>query len=183
MKEKSDVIDKIKYELGKYKYVVPMIAVGLVLVLWPSSSREDRTSNVLAENTAKQEPVKSDLSEMEEQLAEILSAADGVGRTLVFLSPGSEGVTTYAEHSSSSYQQTAGDASEIDRSDEKTVVTIRDADGNELPIAKTHTYPTYRGALIVCEGGDEPKIRLAVTQALSSLLGIGTDAIQVMKMK
>ena len=44
-------------------------------------------------------------------------------------------------------------------------------------------YPTYQGALVVCDGAERASVRLAVTQAVSSLTGLGSNKIAVVKMK
>jgi stage III sporulation protein AG len=42
-------------------------------------------------------------------------------------------------------------------------------------------YPTYRGALVVCRGGDRPEVKLAVTEAVAALTGLSADRITVAK--
>ena len=42
-------------------------------------------------------------------------------------------------------------------------------------------YPTYRGALVVCQGGDRADVRLTVTEAVASLTGLSADRITVAK--
>ena len=42
-------------------------------------------------------------------------------------------------------------------------------------------YPTYRGALVVCQGGDRAEVRLAVTEAVSVLTGLSADRVTVAK--
>ncbi|MFQ8983403.1 MAG: hypothetical protein ACLR6W_04145 [Evtepia sp.] len=40
-------------------------------------------------------------------------------------------------------------------------------------------YPRYQGALVVCPGGDDPEVRLQITEALSALTGLGADKISI----
>ena len=40
-------------------------------------------------------------------------------------------------------------------------------------------YPQYQGVLVVCPGGDDPEVRLQLTQALSALTGLGADKISI----
>jgi len=53
----------------------------------------------------------------------------------------------------------------------------------EQGLIQTVTPPVYLGAIVVCQGGADPSVRLAVTQAVSVITGIGTDRITVLKMK
>ena len=54
-------------------------------------------------------------------------------------------------------------------------------DGGSDAVTVRTTYPTYRGALIVCEGGDRAEVRLAVTEAVAALTGLSADRITVAK--
>ena len=51
------------------------------------------------------------------------------------------------------------------------------------PAVQSTVYPTYQGALVVCDGAERASVRLAVTQAVSSLTGLGSNKIAVVKMK
>ena len=42
-------------------------------------------------------------------------------------------------------------------------------------------YPTYRGALVVCQGADRAEVRLAVTEAVTALTGLTADRVTVAK--
>lgn len=58
------------------------------------------------------------------------------------------------------------------------------AGGSEKePAVQSTVYPTYQGALVVCDGAERASVRLAVTQAVSSLTGLGSNKIAVVKMK
>ena len=43
--------------------------------------------------------------------------------------------------------------------------------------------PTYRGAIIVCQGADSPAVRLAIVKAVAAATGLTTNRITVLKMK
>ena len=43
--------------------------------------------------------------------------------------------------------------------------------------------PTYLGAVIVCQGGDSPTVKLAIVEAVSNATGLSADKITVLKMK
>ena len=53
--------------------------------------------------------------------------------------------------------------------------------GGEEPVVTTTRYPTYRGALVVCQGGDQASVRLAVTEAVTALTGLPADRVSVAK--
>ena len=43
--------------------------------------------------------------------------------------------------------------------------------------------PTYMGVVVVCEGADNPSLKLAIVDAVSKATGLGADRISVLKMK
>ena len=63
---------------------------------------------------------------------------------------------------------------------EEETVIVNSGSGQEA-VLLTRRYPTFQGALVVCEGGDDAEIRLLMTRAVSALTGIGADRITVCK--
>ena len=62
----------------------------------------------------------------------------------------------------------------------RRVETVLTDGGDREEIIVTETsYPTYRGALVVCQGGGRAEVRLAVTAAVSALTGLPSDRITV----
>ena len=67
---------------------------------------------------------------------------------------------------------------------QETQTVFRQPGGSEKePAVQSTVYPTYQGALVVCDGAERASVRLAVTQAVSSLTGLGSNKIAVVKMK
>ena len=63
----------------------------------------------------------------------------------------------------------------------ETVVISRGSGGEETVVLEIRA-EQYRGAVVVCEGGDDPGVVLALTRAVSAATGLGADRITVMKM-
>ena len=59
-------------------------------------------------------------------------------------------------------------------------VLLDGGDREETVVTQT-AYPTYRGALVVCQGGDRADVKLAVTAAVSALTGLPSDRVTVAK--
>mgnify|MGYP004649618243 CR=1 FL=1 len=62
---------------------------------------------------------------------------------------------------------------------EETVLT--GSGSGEGPVVTQTRCPTWRGALVVCQGGGDAQVRFAVTAAVSALTGLGADRITVAK--
>ena len=81
--------------------------------------------------------------------------------------------------------QTDGDSSQTDSSfsNREDTVTITDSQRNEQGLVRQQNPPKYMGAIVVCQGGDKPSVRLAIIDAISKVTGLGADKISVLKMK
>ena len=63
---------------------------------------------------------------------------------------------------------------------EVTLVLVDDGSGDTAVVIRT-MQPTYRGALVVCQGGGQADVKLAVTEAVAVLTGLPADRITVAK--
>ena len=62
----------------------------------------------------------------------------------------------------------------------KSEIVLTDGEDDGTAVTRA-LYPTYRGALVACQGGDRADGRLAVTEAVASLTGLNADRIAVAK--
>lgn len=155
---------KIPGFIGRYKYVLLIILVGVVLMSIPSpnpAQHEIKTESMPAE-----EPLS-------DRLEEILGKIEGVGKVQVLL--------TQAVGEETIYQQDEDRTASGDVRLE--TVIIADDSRNQQGLIRTVTSPVYLGAIVVCQGGDSSAVRLSVVQAVAGVTGIGTDRIIVLKMK
>ena len=104
---------------------------------------------------------------LEERLALALSRIEGAGEVSVILTVDSGMERVLA--TDRTQEQADGGVS----IQEETVILSTDA--GEEAVLVTQRYPTFQGALVVCPGGDDPSVRLVLTQAVAALTGLGTD--------
>ena len=83
-------------------------------------------------------------------------------------------------HYQTDEDQTVSADSDSCRSD--TVIVTGEDRGQSGLIRKVNP-PTYRGAIVVCQGADRAAVRLAIVEAVSAVTGLGADRISVLKMK
>lgn len=163
--DRVEIRQKALAAFRKYKFVLLILAIGLVLMRLPDG-------NVPETPVGETEPpaVQEDL---ETRLARILSQIDGVGKVQVLLTERSGAETVYQ--------------TDEDRAGEGGVrietVIVSGPDRAEGGLVRTVTPPQYLGAVIVCQGGGDPTVALRVVQAVAGATGIGTDRITVLKMK
>ena len=157
----------VRSALDRYKYVLIVIAAGIILLLWPTGERND--------GTAAPANVREtfDLDALEEKLSRTLSMVEGAGEVTVTLT-----VKSGMEQVLASDRATS--VSERGSSVEEETVLVNTGSGQET-VLLTQKYPTFQGALVVCQGGDSAEVRLLLTQAVSALTGLGADRITVCK--
>ena len=159
---------KIKETVFKYKYAVVILLIGIGLLLIPQKAKE----SPIAQST---QAVRSQTIETDE-LTEILQAIEGAGKVKVLLSIGSGEQTIYQTNSEIN---TSGESN----STRYDAVVVTDAQRAETGLISQVNPPRYLGAIVVCEGADSATVRLAVTQAVARITGLGTDDICVLKME
>ena len=159
---------KIKGLAGKYQYVLLILLLGIVLMSLP----EGKEKSVQPEITTPEPAASNQAQELEEILGQIA----GVGKVRVMLTEASGSETIY---------QTDQDRSVSSGAENQRVETVivSGSDRIETGLVRTVVPPVYLGAIIVCQGGDSPTVRLSVVEAVSNVTGIGTDRITVLKMK
>lgn len=157
------VAPKVKRILSQYKYVLAVVAVGLTLMLLPS----EKESHSVPES-----PEAKVSGNMQESLEDILGNIQGVGKVKVLLTQSAGERTIYVYDESSSGESARSDA-----------VIITDAERAQSGMIAQVIPPEYLGAVVVCEGGEEPTVRLAVVEAVCDATGLSADKISVWKMK
>lgn len=153
----------------KYRFVILVLVIGLVFMLLPSGSRSTAKNTDQATEVSEQEPLA-------DRLSEVLSKVQGAGQVTVLLTEGEGAQTVY---------QTDTDIStrENDSTERRTTVTVDDSQRNQMGLVQQVNPPRYLGAVVLCEGADDPTVRLSVTDAVSKATGLGTNRISVLKMK
>ena len=151
---------------GKYKYPILVVLVGLGLMLLPSEQ----------EPLEPVEPPRAVESSLEEKLEALLGRIEGAGQVSVLLTEKEGSQTLYQTDS-----QTDADESGSRRTDD--TVLVEDENRTESGLVRQTLGPVYRGAVILCQGADDPTVKLAVVEAVRCVTGLGADQISVQKMK
>ena len=185
MKRFREILDRIKSALSNYKYPVIILLAGLVLVLFPTrksnaGATPAASAPTEAANTSAPPSNQKYCEQTERELEQILSQIQGAGTVRVMLTLEAGPETVYL--SDSDIQRSAEGGRTSEKNESKTVILSRGSSYNEAAIVKTE-YPSFRGALIVSQGADDASVRLRLTEAVSALLGLGSDKITVVKMK
>lgn len=166
MKPLSLNVKKLMPLVKRYKLVLLVLAAGLLLLIWPQS--ESGTDPVSGGG----EEESFDVEALERRMEEALSRIKGVGEVSVILT---------VESGMERVLATDTERREGDGEWEETTAAVIVSTGSsaEEVVVQSSLYPVFRGALVVCDGGEDPQIKLLVTQAVAALTGLGTDKIAV----
>lgn len=175
MKPTAEWANKLLAGLKRYKYAAIVIVIGLALLLIPSKKAEEVPSAA--------SPVEMDdrlfLTQIEERLQQLLGQMRGAGevRVMLTLKTGSE---TRYQTDTSTVSETK-DGSERTQEEQKTVLISAGSAYDEAAVSAVE-YPRFQGALILCQGADDPTVKLGCINAVSALTGLSSDRITVVKM-
>lgn len=153
--------------IQRYKYVAVILLLGVALMLLPTGQKDSQPEQQIR---------NPQVPGMQEQLEQILSQIQGVGKVRVLLTE-LQGEQTLYVRDENTYD--SADRTEV----QSDAVIITDSQRNEAGLIRQLIPPVYQGAVIVCQGGDSAAVRLAVVQAVSDATGLSADKITVLKMK
>lgn len=158
-------------KLKKYRYPALILALGLLLLLLPTG-RKAETPQQDAEKTP-QAVGNFELETFTREAERLLSELPGAGEVRLLLTLDTDGQWDYL---SDSTQSQGNGVSQVQN---QAVLVTRD--GDQSPVTVTRSYPSFRGAVVLCRGADSPSLTLSLKEALSSLTGLGMDKITVLK--
>ena len=155
----------VQKQWEKYKYAVLVVLIGAGLLLWPSGGGD-----------TKEKVIPEEARNIQAEMEEILGKISGVGEVRVMLTEDTDGERRLARN-----MEVSGSPADSAHYSQSTEAVMEDSGGDTLAVVTQTRYPSYRGALVVCQGGDRADVRLAVTEAVSSLTGLSADRIAVAK--
>ena len=165
------MMNKLPQWAKKYRYVLLILLSGIVLMLLPGKEGKAEVPEVLTVT----EP-SEDSGLTSEMLENIISEIKGAGKAQVLL--------TYSAGEQWVYQSDEHTVTNADSSTKevKTVI-VSDGSRKEEALVTQILGPKYLGAVVVCQGAEDPEVRLAVSDAVAKATGLGADKISVLKMK
>lgn len=154
-----------KANWDRYKYILLVILTGVLLLL--PSGHSEKKSQITARQ---QEEELFDLEGMEKKLERALSQIQGAGAVSVVLTLKESGL-----------QVVARDTEVSDTEQRSTAVIVSNGSGVQQTVPLQSIYPKYQGALVVCTGGGDAKVKLELMRAVSALTGLSADKISICK--
>lgn len=145
-----------------------VLLIGIFLLCLP---RQEPQTGV----SPKQETVQQQTT-LEQELEDVLSKLEGAGKVRVLLTE-SSGSETYYQQDEDRMEDEGG------RQIRSDTVILTDGSRGQSGLVRRVDPPVYLGAVVLCQGADSARVKLAVTEAVSNATGLSTDRITVLKMK
>ena len=166
----SDLNGKLRAVWTRYRLPVLLLLAGIVLISFPARS----TTQV--KSITQDAELSFDLAATQKRLAEVLQTVEGAGRVELMLTLSAGPETIYQTNDRRV-------SSESGLTAEKDTVLLSQSGAEKSPVVVQMRYPRFQGALVVCDGADSPSVRLSIVEAVSSLTGLASAHISVIKMK
>lgn len=154
-------VKDIRAVLKKYRGAVLVLLCGIALMCLPRQQETKKSAVPEVQQT------------LEQALEKILSQVSGAGEVRVLLS---------GQLSETKRYQTDDTQSGSGELRQETVILTGENRVQTALVRQTEA-ATYRGAIVVCQGAENPKVALSVVQAVAAVTGLSTNRITVLKMK
>lgn len=175
------------WQMGNPKYRVLLLIgiIGLVLIFLSGTSKEKSTIPTDEELICKQEEIQEYILFTEKRLEQIIEQIENAGEcsVMITLKQGRENIyasegKTVKEVSQEPSTRDLGRAQEKS-SDETKLVMIKNRNGSGEPLLKKTLEPQINGVVVVCKGAQSAKVRQQVTEAVTTVLGIRSTQVCV----
>lgn len=182
---------KLNWLKGKDKWLF-LLVIGVILLIlaFPTEKPETKIEAEPVLNGEEAGEVSARASQtyeqqMEDRVKEILRRVEGVGEVdvMIVLKSSEEKVMRVDTSSSSSSTRetdSSGGSRNIENQ-EMTENTILTGSGEAAPIIEKEIKPEISGVVISAEGGDSPKVKAEISEAMEALFGLPVHKIKVLK--
>ncbi|MBE5757377.1 MAG: hypothetical protein E7345_00390 [Clostridiales bacterium] len=172
-KAKFDWLSKLSPKYIKIAVLIIVVIISFVLYLNLSSEKNIQSDEVSSTyiSTLKYS------EEIENKLENILGKIDGAGDVDVMVSLDGSPEMVYATDSDSKTSSTASGTTTTTSSN----IIVVNGKGNSEAILLKENLPKVKGVIVVSSGADNIQIKLDILNAVSTLLDISVDKINVLK--
>lgn len=165
----KEFLKKIK-SIKNYEIILSLIIIAVVLLIYFSVSGEKKEIETQVENA------NVSLTEgLEERLENVLKNIEGVGEVDVLITFKStvEQVTASTENKHSTSTSTENNVTSSSTSTSSPIIS------NQNVIVLQEKMPEIIGVIVVAEGGNSPKVKLDILNAVCTALDIDKNSIQI----
>ena len=174
----KEIIIRLKEKLNENRKLALIIAVGFLGIMLISLSEVKNIKTEKNEETTT-ESVQLSVDEytlsLEERLTDLLSSIEDAGQVKVMVTLKSSDESVYAVN-----ENIKNDNDSNSYSNSFVIIENKSVkEGIKLKVLE----PQVQGVAVVCSGGDNPIVISRIKEAITAVLGIGSNNVSVSKMK
>lgn len=165
----------LKISNGNDKKIKIIVAIGLIgIILISTSDFFDNDKSKKTNDTNTFDYVEYNKT-LESKLTDIMSSIDGVGRCNVMITLENSAESIYATDN-----EIKTDNNSLNKKDE---YVLYNTDNGETPVLLKEKLPRVQGVTVICDGGDDNKIKEKIVEAVTALFNISSSRVSVSKLK
>ena len=149
------------------------------------NTSKEETKGAIATETNLDATALTYQTQLETQLEAILSSMEGVGAVDVMITLKNNGeslVEKDKESMSESTKDVSNDSQSVKQEVKETTI-YEDQTEEGGPFVRMETYPEIAGVLVVCQGGDEPRVVENISSGVQALFHLEIHKIKIVKMQ
>lgn len=163
----------------KTRILIALGSLGILLILaseiFSDSKKDNDIKDKIETQNISEDETEDYKSQIQNELVEILNKIKGVGECEVMVTV--EGTTEYV-YAENLNDYTDNDGTKQSNKHENNIVMIEE-NGEKKALVKKIIKPKINGVVVVCEGGDDVRIKERVLKAASTALNISASKICV----
>lgn len=178
-----NTFEKLNIPKNRQNLILLLGISGIALIFFSGFFKSERCEECSAEKS--EVSMEERQKNLEQNIESMVSSIEGAGKAKVLITFESACETVYAteekKNKEASEDKSGSDITRKKQSDdcEKKLITVRDPHGGEKALAVTKLEPKVKGAVVICPGGDDPMVKVRVTEALTTALGITSARVCV----
>ncbi len=191
-KNVEEIKNKFSGIFIKNKKNILILLVGILglFFIFISSDKKSDSENIKNVDSKSNIDTSTEnyVKNLEEKVRSILEKVEGVGQAnvMISLNNGIEYVYAGEEKKNSDKTEDIGqnDSVKVKKSDnyEQKLILVDGPNGKRQPLVKTMIEPSIKGVLVVCTGGEDISVQDRVVEALTTVLGISSNKVSIIKL-
>lgn len=183
--ELKKIVSDFIFKKDKSQIIIMVGLIGIILI--SMSGFFEKGTNNKEKIPAQSQSLENRREKLEQNLENIISSIEGVGKSKVLVTFENSAETVYAteekKNKEASEDKTEGETTRKKETDdcEKKYITIKDGEGTEHALAVTEIEPKVKGVVVICQGGDNPIVKERVVEAIKTALNITSKRVCVIK--
>ncbi len=169
----------------KSLFLIVAGVLGIMLIIFSEFTSGDKQKKSVKADDCEITCVDEYEIKLESKLCETLSAIDGAGRVQVMLMLDSTQETVYAVNTTQKTRTVTDNEknnSDYDTNVSSEYIIIKGDGSTQQGLPVVMIQPRVRGVAVVCDGGNNPQVRLDIIEAVSSVFGLSSAKISVSAM-